>query len=78
MHATHLFSAAKAEADLRGKLARHTRVHGSLAQELSELEQWHSGFKAAVKRRVNRGEAHGARAQATVHTAQARPLGPAR
>jgi hypothetical protein len=50
MHATHLFSAAKADADLRGKLARHTRVHDSLAQELAELEQWHSSFKAAVKR----------------------------
>ena len=37
MHAMHLFSAAKAEADLRGELshelARHIQVHGKLARE---------------------------------------------
>ena len=50
MHAMHLFSAAKAEADLRGELARHMQLHDKLARELAELEQWRSGFKAAVQR----------------------------
>jgi hypothetical protein len=50
MHAMHLFSAAKAEADLRGELARHMQVHDKLAREWAELEQWRSGFKAAVQR----------------------------
>jgi hypothetical protein len=33
MHAMHLFSAAKAEADLRDELARHIQVHDKLARE---------------------------------------------
>jgi hypothetical protein len=33
MHAMHLFSAAKAKADLRGELARHIQVHDKLARE---------------------------------------------
>ena len=46
----HLFSAAKAEADLRGELARHMQVHGKLARKWAELERWRSNFKAAVQR----------------------------
>jgi hypothetical protein len=46
----HLFSAAKAEADLRGELARHMQVHGKLARKWAELEQWRSNFKDAVQR----------------------------
>jgi hypothetical protein len=50
MHAMHLFSAAKAEEDLRGELARHIQVHDKLARESGDLGQWHSGFNAAVQR----------------------------
>ena len=33
MNAMQLFSAAKAEEDLRGELARHIQVHDKLARE---------------------------------------------
>ena len=46
----HLFSAAKAEADLRGKLVQQMQLHDKLAREWAELEQWRSGFKAVVQR----------------------------
>jgi hypothetical protein len=67
MHAAHLFSAAKVEAELRGEVTRLTQLHAKLAREHAALEQRRSGFEAAAQRTERE-------ATVAVHMAQAELL----